>query len=478
LSPLQKVQAETAADNALARHLGGWDLVMLGIGGILGAGIFVSTGVVAADHTGPAIVLSFLIAAAACFCAALCYAEFAAMVPASGSAYNYAHAAFGRSIGWLIGWCLLLEYLMAAATVAVGWSAYLVNLLGNFGIIVPAAFSTAPISSVNGAIAFGAPAINAPALMIVLLLALVLVRGVKLSVRVNSILVVVKVAVIFLFIGVASLSIDVANWQPFLPPNSGTAGEYGWSGVFRGAAIIFYAYLGFDGVSTAAKEARSPQRSVPIGIMGSLLFCTGLYILFALTLTGIAPYPVLGSASPVSAALDHVGSHLAWLKVTVAIGAVIGLTSVLVVLLFGLSRILFAMGVDGLVPSLFARISERSRAPAAGIIASGLAVAATAATFPIHTLSELISMGTLVAFVFVCAGVLVLRHREPDVARPFRVPFAPVVCTTGILVCGYMLLSLPERTWLGFLIWILAGAAYLLLRLGLAARRNGATTAR
>ena len=451
--------AERDGPGTLQRTLTASQLILLGVGAIIGAGIFVATGTVAAADAGPAIVLSFLIAAAGCLCAGLCYAEFAALVPVAGSAYSYVYATFGRLAGWMIGWCLLLEYSMAGANVAVGWSAYLSGLVRSLGISLPVQLTTPPFIRTAGHLASSGATFNAPAFLLVLTLAALLLGGVRLSVRTNAALVLVKLVIIVLFIVCGAWYVDSQNWHPFIPPNAGHFGEFGWSGVIRGAGAIFYAYLGFDAVSTAARESRDPQRTVPRGIIGALALCTVLYIAFSLVLTGLAPYQVLGVPNPASVALDYAGPQLHFLKVAVEIGAVLGLTSVVLALLYGQSRILYAMSRDRVVPSLFGRIGARSAIPYASVLGSGI-VAATAAGFlPTEVLGEMISIGTLSAFVVVCAGVLVLRVRRPDLARPFRTPAAPLVCTAGILICGYLMAALPAETWRRFLIWLAAGAA-------------------
>jgi basic amino acid/polyamine antiporter, APA family len=460
LEELQQRARERDDASTLQRTLSSHHLILLGIGAIVGAGIFVATGSVAAQFTGPAIVYSFALAATACLCAGLCYAEFAAMIPVSGSAYSYVSAAFGQGVGWLVGWCLVLEYLMAAANVAVGWSGYLVSLLGSVGLRVPEVFASPPFTvSASGELKQTGALMNVPAVAVLGLLTVSLTRGLKLSVSVNSILVAVKLTVIGAFIILGAFSVDTVNWHPFLPPNTGTFGHFGWSGVLRGAAVIFYAYLGFDTVSTAARETRDPQRSMPIGIIGSLLLCTVTYVAFSLVLTGLAPYTLLGGPDPTSIALDHADSHLRFLKLSVEIGAVVGLSSVILMLLYGQSRILYAMSQDGLVPGIFGRIHPHSRVPSCAVWASGVTAVLAAGLFPIEVLGELISIGTLCAFTFVCGGVLYLRIIHPELRRPFRAPLAPAVCVAGMLTCGYLLASLPVATWRRFVVWTLIGMA-------------------
>lgn len=448
----------------LQRLLTAPQLVVLGIGAIVGAGIFVSTGLVAAQHAGPAIVYSFMIAGLGCLCAALCYAEFAALVPVSGSAYTYVSAAFGQGYGWMIGWCLILEYLMAAANVAVGWSGYLGSLLGSLGLTIPAGWSSPAfvVSAAQGMIRTGA-VVNLPAVAILALLTLLLSRGVRLSVRASTVLVAVKLTVIALFVVFGAAYVARANWRPFVPPNAGTFGAFGWSGVLQGAGMIFYAYLGFDTVAAAARETRNPQRAVPIGILGSLVGCTVIYIAFALVLTGMAPYRALDAPDPVSIALSYAGPQLHFLKLAVEIGAVVGLTSVVLVLLYAQSRVIYAMAQDRLVPQAFCRVNPATRSPSVAVVVCGVVAAIAAGLFSIDVLSELISMGTLCAFVFVCAGVLYLRIARPALVRPFRVPAAPLVCGLGVAICGYLMLGLPAGTWWRFAAWLGVGAAIYLL---------------
>jgi APA family basic amino acid/polyamine antiporter len=459
-TPLSSGRTETRSDPTLLRTLGPIQLMILGIGAIIGSGIFVATGFVAATHTGPAIVFAFFIAAAACLCAGLCYAEFAAMVPASGSAYSYVYVAFGRTAGWMIGWCLILEYLMAGSTVAVGWSGYCKAFFESVGVRLPEAFTSPAfaLSPTGGLVATGA-VINAPAVILLTVLTLISLGGVKLSIRATGVLVAIKLAVLALFTIAGSFYVDTLNWHPFLPPNTGTFGEFGWSGVFRGAAIVFYAFLGFDAVSTAARETYNPQRTVPIGIIGSLALALVVYIGFSLVLTGLAPYSMLNGPSPASVALQHGAPKLLFLRGAVEMGAVVGLTSSLMVVLYALSRVLYAMAHDKLIPALFGRVGQRSRAPYACILACGILASIAAGLFPVDALSQLISIGTLSAFILVCGGVLVLRITQPQLDRPFRTPFAPFVAIVGMAICGYLMASLPGATWARFAIWLTIGAA-------------------
>ncbi len=429
---------------SLKRALGPFDLVAIGIGCIIGVGIFVLPGVEAATHAGPGIVLSFTIAAAACACAALCYAELAAMIPVAGSAYTYGYATLGEIVAWIIGWDLILEYMVGASLVAIGWSAYLVNLLNHlfkpFGYTLPHTWCAAPWGPDKGIL-------NLPAVLVVALLTALLVRGIKESARVNLAMVIIKVTVIIFFIALAAWYVDPTNWQPFMP--------FGFKGVMTAAAIVFLAYVGFDAVSTTAEEALNPQRDMPIGIMGSLVVSTLLYVAVAAIMTGIVPYQKLNVADPVALVLNHLDKG--WASMIVSVGAITGITSVLLVLLLGQPRILFAMSRDGLLPEALSRVHPRYRTPATTTVVTGSIVAVSAALTPINVVAELCSIGTLFAFMIVSAGVLVLRHIRAEVKRPFKVPLYPVIPVLGIVLCGYLMASLPLMTWLRFLIWLVVG---------------------
>jgi len=428
----------------LRRALGPWDLVAIGIGCIVGVGIFVLPGVEAATHAGPGIILSFAIAAAACACAALCYAELAAMIPVAGSAYTYGYATLGEIVAWIIGWDLILEYMVGASLVAIGWSAYLVNLVNqigrSWGWELPHALCAAPWGENPGIL-------NLPAVLVVAVLTWLLVRGIKESARVNLAMVLIKVGVIVLFIVLTARYVDPANWKPFMP--------FGFSGVVTAAAIVFLAYVGFDAVSTTAEEAVNPQRDMPVGIMGSLLVATVLYMAVAAIMTGIVPYRELGVADPVALVLNHL--DMRWASALVSVGAVTGITSVLLVLLLGQPRILFAMSRDGLLPPALSRVHPRFRTPHLTTITTGIVVATAAALTPINVVAELCSIGTLFAFSIVCAGVIVLRYVRADAHRPFRAPLFPLVPALGIVLCGYLMASLPGVTWLRFVVWLAIG---------------------
>ena len=461
LDVLMREAEGTGETVTLRRSLGAMNLTLLGIGAIIGAGIFVLTGTAAAQYAGPAIVLSFVLAGLGCLFAGLCYAEFASMIPIAGSAYTYGYATLGEFIAWIIGWDLILEYLFAASTVAVGWSGYFTSFVRDYlGIDMPAALTTAPFS-VQGShtlIPTGA-IINLPAMLLIGLLTTLLVIGIQESARLNNIIVFVKVAIVFLVIGFGFMYVVPSNWEPFIPPNTGEFGQFGLSGIVRGAGVIFFAYIGFDAVSTAAQEAKNPKRDLPIGILASLAICTVLYILMALVMTGVANYTELNVPNPVYVAIDKAGPALSWLKMLVGLGAIAGLASVVLVMLLGQPRIFYAMSKDGLLPPLFSRVHPRFQTPYVSTIITGCVAAVIAGLFPIGLLGELVSIGTLLAFVIVSAGVLVMRYRSPNLHRPFRTPLVPIVPGLAILICGYMMSGLPGDTWLRLLIWLVIGLA-------------------
>lgn len=429
-------------EGGLKRALGALDLTALGIGAIIGAGIFVLTGVAAARLAGPGVTLSFVVSGFACAMAALCYAEFAAMIPVAGSAYSYSYATMGELVGWIIGWDLILEYAVAAAAVAVGWSGYLNVILRGTGINLPVALTLAP-GSAPGAI------INLPAFLIVLVMTAVLVVGISESARLNSIIVAIKLFAVGVVIAVGVFYVRPANWNPLLP--------FGWGGIMKGAAVIFFAYIGFDAVSTAAEEVVDPQRNLPLGIMGSLLICTLLYILVAAVLTGMTPYKTIDVNAPLASAFANRGLNL--VSGLISLGAVAGLTSVQLVLLLGQSRVFFAMSRDGLLPPTFSRVHPRFRTPYVPTIITGIAVALTAAFLPIQEIAELTNIGTLFAFSLVCIGVWILRRADPGRKRPFRTPLVPLVPILGVLFCGYLMASLPDVTWIRFVTWLVVGMA-------------------
>ena len=427
------IQAEGAA-HALKRTLGPLNLMSLGVGAIIGAGIFVITGTASAEYAGPAIVLSFVLAGIASGLAGMCYAELASVLPVSGSAYTYAYATLGEFFAWVMGWLLILEYGMSASTVAVGWSGYIVSFLRDFGLVIPPAFTMAPgeiTTLANGTIINGI--FNVPAFLITAAVTGLLIVGVHESAKVNNYIVGVKLLVVLAFIGFGLFHIDVANWHPFIPENQGKFGHYGYTGVLAGSGVIFFAYIGFEAVSTAAQEAKNPQKDMPVGILGSLVICTVLYILVSGILTGVVPYQKLGVPDPIAVGVDAM--HLPWFAMIVKIGAIMGLSSVMLVTMYGQTRVFYTMASDGLLPPVFAKVHERFRTPHINTMIVGLLLGLTAALTPINKLGELVSMGTLLAFAVVCFSVLYLRYKEPDLVRPFRCPGMPILPVSGILAC-------------------------------------------
>jgi len=445
IKPVALATAGAGGAPELQRTLGARQLLLLGVGAIIGAGIFVLSGHAAANHAGPAVLLSFVLAGIACALAGLCYAEFAAMLPVSGSAYSYAYATLGESVAWFIGWNLVLEYLFAASAVAVGWSGYLNSFLASFGMGLPEWLASAPLSVVDGALVHTGALVNLPAVLLIAGLSGLCYVGIRQSAAINGVIVAIKVAVIVLFVAFAAGYVMPEHWTPFIPENEGP-GKFGVEGVVRGASIIFFAYIGFDAVSTAAGEAKDPQRTMPIGILGSLAVCTVIYIVFAAVLTGLAPYTELGTPKPVATALEG-HPELGWLKTAVEIGAIAGLSSVVLVMLMGQPRIFYAMAKDGLLPKLFGRVHPRHRTPHAGTVVVGTVAALLAGFLPIGLLGDLVSMGTLLAFATVCIGVLVLRHTRPDVPRPFRVPAVWVISLSGTVACLYLFWQVFAEHW-------------------------------
>jgi APA family basic amino acid/polyamine antiporter len=445
------------AESGLKRALGPFHLITLGIGAIIGAGIFVLTGHAAAEFAGPGVIISFAIAGLGCLFAGLCYSEYASMIPVAGSAYTYTYATLGRFVAWIIGWNLVLEYLATSATVAVGWSGYFNNFLASVGLSVPHAVVAAPITvDTAGHMMMTGALFNLPAMLLVGFVTIFLVVGVKTSANFNNVMVAIKLAIVLAVIFVGFGHVVPANQTPFIPPNTGAFGQFGWTGVFRATGVIFFAYIGFDAVSVAAQEAKNPQRDVPIGILGSLVLCTVLYMLMSYVLTGIAPYSTLNVAHPVSAALEALPAT-AWLAPYVNIGAIVGLSSVVLVLLLGQTRIFYAMSRDGVIPPAFAEIHPRFATPWKGTIITGIACSVMAGLLPLDILGELVSIGTLAAFVIVCAGVMVLRVRAPKAARPFRTPLVWITAPLGIAMCLFMMVFLPLDTWLRLAAWTAIG---------------------
>ena len=475
---------QEAKDNkaGLKKTLTGLNLTTLGIGAIIGAGIFVLTGQAAAQYAGPAIVISFIISGIACAFAGLCYAEFASMIPISGSAYTYSYATLGEFLAWIIGWDLILEYLFAASTVSVGWSGYVVSFLKDFGIFIPTALTAATGSILvevpnlgwqqltenlnTGLLAQGimvdtlphvTAIINLPAMFIIAALTLLLIIGIRESANFNNIMVIVKVAVIILFIAIGISFVQAGNWHPFIPKNTGVWGHFGWSGVLRGAGVIFFAYIGFDAVSTAAQEAKNPQRDMPIGILGSLSISTVLYILVAIVLTGIVSYTTLNVSDPVAVGVNAMGKSMFWLRPIVKIAAIAGLSSVILVMLMGQPRIFYTMSKDGLLPPVFSKVHSKYKTPYISTILTGCVAIVLAGVLPISILGELVSIGTLLAFAIVCISILVLRKTRPDIERPFRTPFVPLIPILGALICLIQMAALPLDTWLRLIIWMAIG---------------------
>jgi APA family basic amino acid/polyamine antiporter len=480
--PITELMRHANEGSSMKRALSATNLTTLGIGAVIGAGIFVLTGQAAAQYAGPGIVISFMISGLACLFAGLCYAEFASMIPISGSAYTYAYATLGEFIAWIIGWDLILEYLFAASTVSVGWSGYVVSFLKDFGIFIPPQFTAAwhtvlvnipdlgwkPLTSQlaasltsSGIIVDQLPHVtailNLPAMFIIAAITILLVIGIKESAGFNNIMVIIKVFVILLFIGIGFFFVNKVNWHPFIPPNTGVWGHFGWSGVLRGSAVIFFAYIGFDAVSTAAQEAKNPQRDMPIGILGSLGISTVLYILVAIVLTGIVSYTFLNVADPIAVGVDAMGKGLFWLRPIIKIAAIAGLSSVILVMMLGQPRIFYAMAKDGLLPPRFAKIHPRFKTPYFSTIITGSFAFVLAGVLPIDILGELVSIGTLLAFVIVCVGIIFLRVKRPEINRPFKTPFVPLVPILGALICMIQMYSLPFDTWLRLIVWMAIG---------------------
>ncbi|WP_409291695.1 amino acid permease [Peribacillus sp. SCS-37] len=438
---IQALLSETSKkDIQLSKDLGAFDLTMLGIGAIIGTGIFVLTGVAAADYAGPALVLSFVLSGLACVFAALCYAEFASTVPVSGSAYTYSYASFGELIAWILGWDLLLEYGFASSAVASGWSGYFQGLLAGFGIHFPHAL-TAAYNAKEGTY------VDLPAIIIIVIIAFLLTQGVRKSAKFNTVMVIIKVTVVLLFIAVGVWYIKPSNWQPFMP--------FGFDGVTAGAATVFFAYIGFDAVSTAAEEVKNPQRNMPIGIISSLAICTVLYIIVSLILTGIVPYTQLGVNNPVAFALNYINQD--WVAGFISLGAITGITTVLLVMMYGQTRLFYAISRDGLLPGVFSRVSKKNNTPVFNTWITCAIVAFFAGVLPLEDLAKLTNIGTLFAFIMVSIGILYLRRSNQAPKTGFKVPFVPLIPILAILSCGYLSLQLPKETWTAFAIWLVIG---------------------
>jgi APA family basic amino acid/polyamine antiporter len=500
--PLPQLFSESKDSGGLKRSLTALNLTTLGIGAIIGAGIFVLSGQAAAMYAGPAIVLSFIVSGMACGFAGLCYAEFASMIPIAGSAYTYSYATLGEFLAWIIGWDLILEYLFAASTVAVGWSGYVVSFLKDLNIFIPAQYTgavgtvlvnvpdmgwkplteafanTLASSGINvDSLAHVTCILNIPAMFIVALLTTLLVIGIKESANFNNLMVITKVSVIILFVALGFMFVKSANWHPFIPANkvesapisqygsfwgwlkaySHEFGKYGISGIFRGAGVIFFAYIGFDAVSTAAQEAKNPQRDMPVGILGSLGISTILYILVAIVLTGIVSYTTLNVADPVAVGVDAMGKGMFWLRPIVKIAAIAGLSSVILVMLLGQPRIFYSMSKDGLLPPVFSKVHPKFKTPYISTIITGSVAMIIAGILPISILGELVSIGTLLAFIIVCISIIVLRKSKPDIERPFKTPWVPLVPILGASICFIQMASLPLDTWLRLIIWMAIG---------------------
>jgi len=452
------MQDASESEHGLKRALTATNLIFIGIGCIVGTGIFVITGTAAAQYAGPALSISFIISALVCMFVALCYTEFASMIPISGSAYSYAYTTVGELIAWFIGWNLVLEYIFGASLVAVGWSGYVVSFLRDFGIVIPSDLSSAPFTFHGGWIATGA-VLNFPSVFIIAIITTVLVFGIKESVRFNNIIVIIKIAVILLFIGFGLSYIKPENYVPFIPENAGEFGKFGWSGIFRAAGIIFLAFVGFDAVSTVAQESKNPQRDMPIGILGSLAIVTVLYISVSLVLTGMVNYHLLNVPDPIAVGIDSAGQKLFWLRPVIKIGAIAGMSSVILVLITGMPRILYTMSIDGMLPPTLGRVHKKYRTPHITTIIVGAIIAAISGLFPIDLIAELVSIGTLLAFTMVCISIIILRIKRPEMHRPFKTPMVYFVASAGAAGCLYLMTSLPVSTWIRLGVWTIIGLA-------------------
>ncbi len=460
ISNLMK-EAGTESGHTLKRTLTRLNLVTLGIGAIIGAGIFVLSGQAAANYAGPAVTISFVVAGLACAFAGLCYAEFASMIPIAGSAYTYAYATLGEFIAWIIGWDLILEYLFGAATVSVGWSGYVVSFLKDHGINITESLCNAPFAydHVTHQITSTGAILNLPAMFIIGLMTTLLVVGIRESANFNNVIVIIKVAVILLFIIFGASYIVADNYVPYIPENTGGFGQFGWSGIFRAAGVIFFAYIGFDAVSTAAQEAKNPQKDMPWGILGSLVICTIIYIMVGSVMTGMVKYTLLNVSAPIAVAVDAAGNGLDWLRTPIKLGAIAGLSSVILVMLMGQPRIFFAMSHDGLLPPVFGKVHPKFKTPYITTILTGAVAMVVGGLFPIGLLGELVSIGTLLAFVLVSGGILMLRYKRPELERPFKTPLFPLVPILGVLSSLGVMATLPGDTWVRLIVWMAIGIA-------------------
>ncbi|GHN00403.1 amino acid permease [Cytophagales bacterium WSM2-2] len=456
IEALQREAADTGA-NSLKRSLSSINMIALGIGVIIGAGLFSLTGIAAANNAGPAVTLSFLIAAVGCAFSALCYAEFASMVPVAGSAYTYAYATVGEFFAWIIGWDLVLEYSVGAATVSISWSQYLVRFLAKYDIHIPPQLVASPFESIklaDGSVIHGW--INIPAILIIIFITAIIIRGTKGSALYTGIVVALKIGVVIVFIALGWNYINGDNYVPYIPPNTGVFGEFGISGIFRGAGVVFFVFIGFDIIATMAQEAKNPQKTMPIGIIGSLVICTLLFGLFSFVMTGLAHYTEFkNSAAPVAIAIEKTPYY--WLSQIIILAIIIGYTSVIMVDLLGQSRVFFSMSRDGLLPKLFSQIHPKFRTPYKGNMLLGAFISLFAGLVPINVVGEMTSIGTLLAFILVCIGVIVLRKREPNLPRAFKTPWVPLVPILGIITCFVMMLSLPLGTWIRLFAWLAIG---------------------
>ena len=450
---LNRILAESeSGEHQLKRTLGPIQLIALGIGAVIGAGLFALTPTAAHDHAGPAVVISFIVAAFGCCFAGMCYSEFATMIPIAGSAYTYAYATMGELLAWIIGWDLVLEYAVGAATVSVSWSKYLVRLLGTFNIVLPPQLTHSPFETIDGVTGI----VNLPAIFVICLISLVLIAGISESARLNGFIVILKVTIVAIVIGIGFSHVMPTNHTPFIPENTGEFGQFGWSGIMRAAGVIFFAYIGFDAVSTAAQEAKNPKRDMPIGIIGSLVVCTILYVLFAWVLTGIVNYKDM-NATAIYEALHKIGYD--WMATAVVIGILGGYTSVILVMLLGQSRVFYSMSRDGLLPKMFSDIHPKYQTPWRSNLLFMVFVSLFSGFVPLSSLGDMTSIGTLLAFVIVCAGIMVMRKTQPDLPRPYKTPLVPLVPILGILVCFAMMASLDKMTWIRLFVWLAIGLA-------------------